>query len=79
MTTSSGARCVVVINAAESSSFPKMKDTASGDGVLLGNKDVFLPQIDDNGDDDMETGFEFHPLSCITCGLQYSFNLLNNS
>lgn len=57
VTTSNGARCVVVINAADSTGITKVKETASSDGVLLGNKDVFLPQIvDDHGDDEMETG-----------------------
>ena len=57
VTTSSGARCVVVINATEDANIAKLKETAHGDGILLRNKDVFLPQIvDENGDDGMETG-----------------------
>ena len=55
--TSSGAKCVVVINATDKPGIPKLKDTTSTDGILLRNKDVFLPQIvDDNGDDEIGTG-----------------------
>ena len=55
--TASGARCIVVINASDSPNGLKVKESPTADGVLVRNKDVFLPQIaDDNSCEPMDTG-----------------------
>ncbi len=57
VTTTNGARCVVIINTPDNQSDTKAKENGNGESVLVRNKDVFLPQIMDvSCDDSMETG-----------------------